>query len=130
MWLNKQAGFLFHTSPDDEQATPNDLIAYITEHQITGIICENDLVAIEAMRILKLNNYNVPEDISIIGFDNIQAAQLVDPPLTTIAQDFTRIGALAGKTLISWLRTGQMPQDVNVPVRLINRQSTKEKIEK
>lgn len=126
----KQAGVLFHTSPDDEQATPNDLIAYITAHQITGIVCENDLVAIEAMRILKLHDYKVPDDISIIGFDNIQAAQLVDPPLTTIAQDFTRIGAIAGKTLITWLTTGQMPQDVNVPVRLIKRQSTKERIEK
>lgn len=124
----KLSSLLFHTSPDDEKATPNDLIEYITEHQVTGIVCENDLVAIEAMRVLKLHNYRVPEDLSIIGFDDIQAAQLVDPPLTTIAQDFTRIGALAGKTLISWLETGQMPQDVNVPVRLIKRQSTKERI--
>lgn len=122
-----QADIAFHTSSGDEKATNNDLIEYLTENNITGIVCENDLVAIEAMRILKQHHYHVPDDFSIIGFDNIQASQFVDPPLTTIAQDFTLIGAIAGETLITWLKTKKMPQDQKVPVRLITRQSTKER---
>lgn len=122
-----QADIAFHTSSGDEKATNNDLIEYLTENNITGIVCENDLVAIEAMRILKQQHYHVPDDFSIIGFDNIQASQFVDPPLTTIAQDFTLIGAIAGETLITWLKTKKMPQDQKVPVRLITRQSTKER---
>lgn len=122
-----QADIAFHTSSGDEKATNHDLIEYLTENNITGIVCENDLVAIEAMRILKQHHYHVPDDFSIIGFDNIQASQFVDPPLTTIAQDFTLIGAIAGETLITWLKTKKMPQDQKVPVRLITRQSTKER---
>lgn len=123
-----QANVSFHTSSGDEKATNHDLIDYLTENKVTGIVCENDLVAIEAMRILKQNDYQVPQDFSIIGFDDIQASRLVDPPLTTIAQDFTLIGAIAGETLITWLKTNKMPQDKKVPVRLIKRQSTKERV--
>lgn len=127
LYALNQADIAFHTSSGDEKATNNDLIEYLTENNITGIVCENDLVAIEAMRILKQHHYHVPDDFSIIGFDNIQASQFVDPPLTTIAQDFTLIGAIAGETLITWLKTKKMPQDQKVPVRLITRQSTKER---
>lgn len=122
-----QANVTFHTSSGDEKATNHDLIDYLTTNKVTGIVCENDLVAIEAMRILKQHHYHVPNDFSIIGFDDIQASRLVDPPLTTIAQDFTLIGAIAGETLITWLKTKKMPQDKKVPVHLIKRQSTKER---
>ena len=100
------------------------------EYKVVPISCEilSDICTpIEAMRILKQHHYHVPDDFSIIGFDNIQASQFVDPPLTTIAQDFTLIGAIAGETLITWLKTKKMPQDQKVPVRLITRQSTKER---
>lgn len=124
----KEAKITFHTLSNDEQATNDHLITYLEKHKITGIICENDLVAIEAMRILKQNNYQIPQDVSIIGFDNIQAAALIDPPLTTVAQNFKELGAIAGDTLLTWLKTKQMPQDIKVPVHLIKRQSTKERI--
>lgn len=123
----KQANISFHTSASDEQATNNDLINYLVKHAISAIVCENDLVAIEAMRILKQNNYRVPDDFSIIGFDDIQAAALIDPPLTTIAQNFKKIGEIAAETLILWLKTKKMPTDIKVPVKLIKRQSTKER---
>ncbi|MHC5268725.1 GntR family transcriptional regulator [Enterococcus sp. LJL98] len=125
--LNK-ANISFHTSSGDEKATNHDLIEYLEETKVTGIVCENDLVAIEAMRILKQHDYHVPNDYSIIGFDDIQASRFVDPPLTTVAQDFILIGAIAGETLITWLKTKKMPQDIKVPVHLIKRQSTKERI--
>lgn len=123
----KEASLSFHTKFDDEQALSTNAINYIKQHNITGIVCENDLVAINLMKELKLNNYQIPQDISIIGFDNIQAASLVDPGLDTIAQDFTKIGYTAGKIL---LKIMQQPEriDVNnderVPITLIKRQST------
>ncbi|MFS0924947.1 substrate-binding domain-containing protein, partial [Enterococcus casseliflavus] len=52
---------------------------------------------------------------------------LVDPPLTTIAQDFEQLGKLAGEALITWLETNERPSDSKFPVSFIKRQSTKEK---
>ncbi|KAF1303181.1 GntR family transcriptional regulator [Enterococcus sp. JM9B] len=121
-----QAGITFHTSLDDPLATTKNLWHYLQLHNITGLVCENDLVAIEAMRIIKQHQQQVPKDFSVIGFDDIQAAALVDPPLTTVVQDFRTLGQTAGTFLINWIEKGELSQDHNVPVHLIKRASTKE----
>ncbi|WP_165006181.1 MULTISPECIES: LacI family DNA-binding transcriptional regulator [unclassified Enterococcus] len=120
------AALPFHTALDDKNATIDALLSYIQEHQVTAFVCENDLVAIQTMNHLKQHGYNVPEDFSIIGFDDIQAASLVDPPLTTIAQDFKQLGELAGTKMIHWLETSEVPADSKYPVTFIQRYSTKE----
>ena len=63
---------------------------------MTGAVCENDLVAIELMRQLKQVGVQVPKEFAVIGFDDIQAAALVDPPLSTVKQNFAELGRLAG----------------------------------
>ncbi|WP_142433559.1 GntR family transcriptional regulator [Enterococcus mundtii] len=123
--LNK-AELSFHTALNDPMATTNELANYIHTHGVTAFVCENDLVAIQAMTTLKQLGYTIPNDFSVIGFDDIQAAALVDPPLTTIAQDFLQLGELAGKAMIQWLQTKEKPADIKHPVTLIQRQSTKE----
>jgi Transcriptional regulators len=120
----KQHNVAFHTALEDQQANIDNLLAYCQQQQLTAIVCENDLVAIHAMRELRAANITVPQEISVIGFDNIQAAALVDPPLTTISQDFKKIGQLASETLITWIETGEKPTDIAVPVTLIQRAST------
>lgn len=122
-----KAGLAFHTSLDDKSATFDELLSYITKYEVTAFVCENDVVAIQTMNFLRQHDYHVPEDFSIIGFDDIQAAALVDPPLTTIAQDFEQLGKLAGEALITWLETNERPSDSKFPVSFIERQSTKEK---
>lgn len=123
--LNK-AELSFHTALNDPMATTNELANYIHTHNVTAFVCENDLVAIQAMTTLKQLGYTIPNDFSVIGFDDIQAAALVDPPLTTIAQDFLQLGELAGKAMIQWLQTKEKPADIKHPVTLIQRLSTKE----
>ncbi|MCT0038486.1 LacI family transcriptional regulator, partial [Lactococcus lactis subsp. lactis] len=71
-------------------------------------------------------HFSVPNDISIIGFDDIQAASLSNPPLTTIAQDFIGMGRIAGELLLDWIKSGQTPKDVKVPINLIKRKTTEE----
>ena len=121
----KQNNIAFHTALEDKQANIDALLEYCQQHQLTAIVCENDLVAIHAMRELRSAAIAVPGEIDVVGFDNIQAAALVDPPLTTISQDFKKIGQLASETLITWIETGQKPADIAVPVTLIQRSSTK-----
>ena len=50
----------------------------------TAVLCANDEMAIGAIRALKAVNLRVPEDISIVGFDDQEFAQICDPPLTTV----------------------------------------------
>jgi len=59
----------------------------------TAIFCGNDEMAIGVLHEIKASKLKVPEDISIIGFDNIRYAEMTDPPLTTISQPAEDIGA-------------------------------------
>ena len=64
----------------------------------------------------------MPEELSIIGFDDIQAAAFVEPPLTTMAQDFKEMGKLAGEVLLQTMQQDlQIIEDIQVPVTLIER---------
>ncbi|HCB27795.1 MAG TPA: GntR family transcriptional regulator, partial [Enterococcus sp.] len=123
--LNK-ARLPFHTPLDDKSATIDTLMNYVNDHKVTAFVCENDLVAIQTMNYLKQHGYDIPNDFSVIGFDDIQAAALVDPPLTTVAQDFHKLGEIAGRSLIEWLQTKEIPADSSYPVSFIKRHSTKE----
>lgn len=116
----------FHTSYNDDIFDVDKLINYIRKNDITALVCENDVIAIQTMRHLKNNNISIPDDLSIVGFDNIQATQLIDPQLSTISQDFHTIGKLAGKALLHWIETKQKPCGQKVPISLIIRESTKE----
>lgn len=67
---------------------------------IDGIFCGNDLIAIGAIKKLKERGLKVPEDVGIVGFDDIYLASLVEPPLTTIKQPNYEMGYKAAELLI------------------------------
>lgn len=66
----------------------------------SAILAANDMMALGAMRALKELAYRVPEDIEVIGFDNIVFAQYFDPPLTTIQQPTAEMGCKAVNLMI------------------------------
>ena len=114
----------FHTALSDQLSSESSVLELVREQHVTAMVCENDLVALKTMSILQSNGFSVPNDISVIGFDNIQAAELSNPPLTTVAQDFTQIGFKAGEMLINWIDGQVKSSDIEIPVRLIERKST------
>jgi LacI family transcriptional regulator len=67
---------------------------------VTGIVCYNDLTAIGVMRGLRSAGRRVPEDVSIIGFDDIEMAAWTDPPLTTVRQPTEAMGRWAVERLL------------------------------
>lgn len=72
----------------------------LTNHkEITALFCASDVMAIGAMRAVKDMGLRVPEDISIIGFDDIILSSYVSPTLTSVAQDMEKIGFEAAKLL-------------------------------
>nr|MBC7243888.1 LacI family DNA-binding transcriptional regulator [Chloroflexota bacterium] len=69
----------------------------------TAIFCYNDMTAIGALRALKEARVHVPQDMSVIGFDDIALAAYVDPSLTTVAQPKHEMGQLAMRMLLELL---------------------------
>lgn len=65
----------------------------------TAILCANDLIALGAISVLEQVGVSVPEDVSVVGFDDIVFARLARPPLTTVAIPRADIGRLAFETL-------------------------------
>ena len=100
---------------------------FILEHpNVDGIFCSSDWIAIYVMHVLNELNYKIPDDVQIIGFDNIELASLTLPTLTTIAQPIKQFGVAAVDTLMKLMK-GEKPDHFHqiLPVYLIERNSTK-----
>ncbi|NLG84990.1 MAG: LacI family transcriptional regulator [Firmicutes bacterium] len=65
-----------------------------------GVVAFNDLLAIGAMQAIKERGLRIPEDIAVVGFDDIEAASVVEPALTTVRQPLREIGETACKMLL------------------------------
>ena len=67
----------------------------------------------------------VPDDISVVGFDDIQGAAYYTPSLTTVRQPLTRMGMIAAQTLLERIEAGQEePKEIAVAPELVIREST------
>ena len=86
----------------------------------------NDLVAAGALRALAEAGLRVPEDVAVIGIDDIEEGRFSTPTLTTIAPDKREIGRLAVRRLVARIEGAQVaaPLTVQTPFRLIRREST------
>ncbi len=80
----------------------SDMSAYLDNDPYlpTAFYADNDVIAISCMRALQDHGYRVPEDVSILGFDDEVGSATCNPPLTTMSVPKTRMGALAVKRLV------------------------------
>lgn len=92
---------------------------------ITAVFCGSDIVAIGLMRRLQELNYSIPNDISVIGFDDLKECTYVYPALTTIRQDISLKGKLAAEALFDRGKKGHEEDAVVVEPTLVVRNSTK-----
>jgi LacI family repressor for deo operon, udp, cdd, tsx, nupC, and nupG len=91
----------------------------------SALFCENDEMAIGALKRIKEQGLRVPEDISLAGFDDIPMAAYCDPPLTTISQPAEMFGEKAVEMLIALIEKQPLPQrHVVLPFALTKRDST------
>ncbi|AIQ65635.1 LacI family transcriptional regulator [Paenibacillus stellifer] len=91
----------------------------------TAVLAAGDNLALGAIKAAQDRGLKVPEDLSVIGFDDIEAAGLVTPALTTIRQDISSIGKRAADMLIQSIETVRAPEAVVLPVELVVRDSCK-----
>jgi len=92
----------------------------------TAIFASNDTMAIGSIKALKEVDVNVPKDISVVGFDDIEEAYRTEPPLTTMRVSKEEMGILAMKKLMDMINTGNKLKDKTlVPVEIVKRSSCK-----
>jgi LacI family transcriptional regulator, galactose operon repressor len=100
--------------------------ALLRRQRATLIVAGNDLIAINAIRFLAEHNVNVPDDVSVTGFDDIGWARIVTPRLTTIAQPLVAIGTRAVELLQERMSGATVPSRATVfDVALVERESVK-----
>jgi LacI family transcriptional regulator len=97
----------------------------MSEHpDTTAVICTTDTLAIGAIAEARKLGLGVPQQLSITGFDDVELAAQVDPPLTTISVPAAEIGRGAADYLINAIAGLPIPKSVQLPYRLIMRDST------
>jgi DNA-binding LacI/PurR family transcriptional regulator len=95
--------------------------------QFTALFAFNDISAIGAIQALRESGRRVPEDVSVVGFDDIQSAAFLNPPLTTVRQPLREMGMIAAETLLRRVNqpaTAAYPKEIVVEPELIARAST------
>jgi len=101
----------------------NELIA--KGGDFTALVSYNDIAAIGAIRALMNHGQRVPEDVSVVGFDDIQGAAFHNPSLTTIRQPLHEMGAVAARILLQRIRgQASFPDVVPIHPELVIREST------
>jgi DNA-binding LacI/PurR family transcriptional regulator len=90
----------------------------------TAVFCYNDATALGAMRASRAAGLHIPQDLSVVGFDDIDIAPYLEPPLTTVAQPKREMGEKAVQMVLDLLAGDQAVHDCVLPSRLVVRAST------
>lgn len=89
----------------------------------TALFCFNDLPAVGAMRGARARGLRVPEEVSVIGFDDVPLARYVDPPLSTIRQEMAELGRQATQMLLDLIAGAGPPGPIDLGTQLVERGS-------
>ena len=99
-------------------------VLFSSRRSPTAILVASDQLALGVIERALEQGFSVPEDVSVVGFDDIPAAGSAVPPLTTVHQDHTEKGLLAGRILVAQLRDEDFPSTGPLPTNLVVRGST------
>jgi DNA-binding LacI/PurR family transcriptional regulator len=92
--------------------------------KVDAIFATSDIMALGALRAIKDQGLRVPDDVSVIGFDDLLIASLASPPLTSVRQPITDVVSTATQLLIDWLE-GKLSENFQIvlPVELVVRET-------
>ncbi len=112
-----------------ESKNAKDVVDYIkkTNEPVDGLFVLSDSFAAQCMQKLKMENYSIPEDIKIIGFNNDPISELITPALSTIEYPGYNMGLLAGESVINQIKGNinlQATNSISLRHKLIIREST------
>lgn len=126
--LGFDQAYLLETNLDSKKVI--DVVTHIKNMNgnVDGIFVASDTFAAHCIKELQKENYRIPEDIKIIGFNNDPISELVTPTLSTIEYPGYKMGVLAGQSIVSHLNGTinlQSANSISLRHRLIVRESTK-----
>jgi LacI family transcriptional regulator, galactose operon repressor len=96
----------------------------VAEDPPDAVVCFDDKLALAVIDSLRQHGIRVPDDLAVVGFDDIPFAQISNPRLTTVAQPSSAMGQRAVEMLLSAIDGGTVPPSEVLPVRLMVREST------
>ncbi len=119
---------------DPDLVTPGDFVSATGVEAISllldrrkarfeAIVAANDETALGVMEALQRRGLRVPDDVAVVGFDDIEEAWFTTPPLTTVRQPLYEQGRQATEMLLALLAGEQVPMQVTLPTELVVRQS-------
>jgi len=111
----------------EEEGSYNAVKSYIRNKNNTtpdAFLAGNDLSAIGAIKALESEGFNIPDDISVMGFDDIEIAQYYDPSLTTIRNPIARKGVLAVQQLVDLIDNDAEGKKYKLSGEIVAREST------
>ncbi|MGY3724669.1 transcriptional regulator, GntR family [Granulicatella balaenopterae] len=92
-----------------------------------GLVVESDWLAIQIVQQLQALQLSVPDDFAVVGFDDIEASRLIEPHLTTAAQNFYQMGKVAGELILKEMKQEDLKeQHIAIPVELKLRKSSQQ----
>ena len=94
-------------------------------HGFDGVVAANDMVAISTYKVLFGKGIRVPEDVQLIGFDDIRFSNLISPELTTIRQPIEEMGKRAVEIIFQRAAGKKIQEDNVFDVRLVERETTR-----
>ena len=113
-----------HSVKEEGRSIIEKLVSF--EEPPTAIINQDDLIAFQIISHLESMNLNVPEDISIISFNNYFVSEHSRPPLTSVDIGINQLGFEATDSLIELIETpSALPKRITIPVKLIERGSVR-----
>jgi DNA-binding LacI/PurR family transcriptional regulator len=89
---------------------------------LDAVFVNSDLMAIAAMDVIRETGRRVPEDVAVVGYDDLSIAEHSNPPLTTVRQNIPLAGKMLAQNLIDYLKTGVVT-NMSIPVALVARKS-------
>ena len=104
-----------------------DAMVRLLPHRPDAVFAANDLMAVGALRAIQDQGLTVPDDVAVVGFDDMAIAANADPPLTTVRHDIKRVGEAAVEMLLRLLDAGddRPPELEVIPTPLVVRRSTR-----
>jgi LacI family transcriptional regulator/LacI family repressor for deo operon, udp, cdd, tsx, nupC, and nupG len=120
-WRRTIPSHRFHTEHDVLAAQA--MLPELLQEGVTAVFCYNDLVAVGVLLACRELGLRVPDQLSVVGYDDVDLARYVTPPLTTVHQPKLRLGELAMQMLLDVL-VGQPVANQMLPVDLVVRAST------
>ena len=98
----------------------------ITEiKEIDGIFASSDLIAAQVIQVCNELNIRIPQDIKLVGFDDVEISKLTTPTITTIHQPIKEMSKLAVELIDTKYTNVEIDKQIIVPVELVVRNSTK-----